>query len=161
MENTPKPKTKRRIGRPPKHGARAIVYRADLIREYPEVVRLTRDWWDGMVADLGGPAALTTAQEVLLSRVISKVQTAALIEIWLGKHGILRRDSLDRKLLEAEPIVATWLSINNAIRADLQLLGIKRVETADPEPSLLAYIAAKKKLSPPAEADGAEGEETA
>ena len=121
---------KSRIGRPVKHGANALIYRDEIIKQFPELVRYTRDCYAGLVRDLApeGADTLPTAKQIILDRLTAKLQTAGLLDIFMGKHGIIRRDRIDQRVLEAEPIVQTWLQVNNAIRADLQLLGLERRE---------------------------------
>ena len=147
METNLKPRRKRRIGRPPKHGGLSLVYRADLVKEHPELRRYLQDCRDGLIDDLaaGDEDALTTGQRILVDRTIQKLSLARLIEIYITKTGVLRRDRLNSKVLEVEPILIYWQSLNHAIRSDLAILGLKRAEITEPEPALQVYLASKKK----------------
>lgn len=115
-------------GRRPKHGAYAIIYRDEILKQYPELARYTLDCRDGLVKDLapGGLDTLSMAKQIILDRLISKLLAVGVLDIFLGKNGVIRRDRLDQRVLEAEPIVATWLSVNNAILRDLEALGLER-----------------------------------
>ena len=119
---------KRHPGRQIKHGAYALIYREEILKKYPEVARYAMDCRAGLVKDLapGGPDTLSTARIIVLDRLTAKLLTAGLLDVFLGEHGIIRRDRLDQRVLEAEPIVQTWLSINHAILKDLEALGMER-----------------------------------
>ena len=121
---------KRRIGRPTKHGADALIYRDEIIKQYPELVSYTRDCRDGLERDLApeGADSLPMAKQIILDRLTAKLQTAGLLDIYLGKHGILRLDRLDQRVLETEPAVQVWLQVNHAILRDLLALGLERRE---------------------------------
>ena len=130
-DSTPKrTKFKRRIGNPPKHGAGAIVYRKEIIEQFPELVRYARECRADLASDLapGGEQTLSAAKRIILDRLNSKILTAGLLDIYMGQHGILRRDRLEAKVLEAEPALESWLHVNRAILRDLMALGLERVE---------------------------------
>lgn len=126
----PTKKKLRRLGHQPKHGAQALVFRKEIIEQYPELVRYARECRDGLIRDLApeGEDTLSTAKQIVLDRLQSKLLTAGLLDIFLGKNGVIRRDRLDQRVLEAEPCVQTWLQVNHAILRDLQALGLERVE---------------------------------
>jgi hypothetical protein len=112
------------------HGAFALVYRDEIVRQFPELTRYTRDVYDGLMEDLApeGKDTLPVAKRIILDRLLSKLLTAGLLDIYLGQHGILQRGALERKVLECEPAVNTWLAVNHAILRDLQALGLERKE---------------------------------
>ena len=132
---------KRRIGRPPKHyGYSLPIHRDGIIAEHPELRQWLQGCRDGLIDNLGGVEdELTQAQQIIVDRVISKLSMVRLIEIYLAKNGILRRDRVQEKILEAEPIVQIWLQVNNAIRSDLQILGIDKRQI-ESEPTLADII---------------------
>ncbi len=143
---TSKKERKHRIGRPIKHGAHALIYRDEVIKQYPELVRYTRDCYDGLLSDLApeGPETLSTAKQIILARVVSKLQVAGLLDIFMGKYGILRRAQADGGsiiILEPEPVIATWLQVNHAILRDLTALGLERAELKPQELSPLDIAA--------------------
>jgi hypothetical protein len=121
---------RRRPGREIKHGAYSIVYRDEIVKQYPELARYTQDCHAALLKDQapGGPATLSAAKQIVLDGLSSKLQTWGLLNIFLGTHGIIRRDRLDQRILECEPAVATLLQVWHSIRMDLQLLGIEKVE---------------------------------
>lgn len=120
---------KRRIGRPSKHGARALVYRDAIIREHPELVRYTRDCYDGLLADLApeGPDTLGTAKRIVLSQVIEGLQIKGLLSIYLGEHP-------RAPLPELAPVITLWLQTSAAVLKNLSALGLEPVEL---EPKIL------------------------
>jgi hypothetical protein len=140
--NLPAIRRKRRMGRPPKHGGYSL-YQGDLIKEHPELRRYLEDCRAGLIEDLSaeGEAGLTAGQLILLDRIIQKVGLSRLIEIHVSKSSFLRDPQA--KAPEIAPVLQFWLSVNNAIRADLQLLGIERRKMDDTEPDLQRYLRAK------------------
>jgi hypothetical protein len=116
------------MGRPIKHAGWSIVYKAQILAEHPDLLDYLANIRRGLLLDLGDgtEAGISTAKVVLIDILMGKLSQASLIMIWLGKHGYLNRDALERKSLAPEPIVQTLLSLNNSIRADLQLLGLER-----------------------------------
>jgi hypothetical protein len=160
---TNKRQFKRRIGNPPKHGADALVYRKEIIEQYPELVRYARECHAGLVADLApeGEDTLSTAKQIILARLTSKILTAGLLDIYLGKNGVIRRDRLDQRVLECEPAVQVWLQVNNAIRRDLETLGLERrqLEPRVLTPAELLAEVAGERADTPAQAQDTGGPE--
>jgi len=122
---------KRRIGRPPKSGAYSPVCREEFLEEYPEIRSYVQAARDGLVQDqldkIGGKSEddLSAAQVLLIDRLVSRIALSRQIEVYLRRHGILRRDSLDRKVLDAEPICQFWLQLQNSIDRASAMLGIE------------------------------------
>lgn len=75
----------------------------------------------GLVRDLGGEAQITTAQRLLIDRIIFKLGFLRLVEIWVCDHGPFRQDGQG-----FEPVVEVYLSYANSLRNDLVQLGIER-----------------------------------
>ena len=117
-------------GRQVKHGAYSIVYREEMVKRHPELARYVQDCHNALLADLApeGPETLSAAKTLLLDRCTAALLMAGQLEIYLGTHGLLRRDRLDQKILEAEPALESWLHVNRAILRDLMALGLERVE---------------------------------
>jgi hypothetical protein len=111
-----------------RHGGYSVAHRDELLRRNPEITRYLKMVRRGLIRDLSpeGEEHMTTARHVILDRLMQKVATVRLVETYLAEHGILRRDSLAKKVLEAEPITTLWLALNNQIREDLKLLGLER-----------------------------------
>jgi len=117
-------------GRQVKHGAYSIVYREEMVKRHPELARYVQDCHNALLADLApeGPETLSAAKTILLDRCTAALLMAGQLEIYLGTHGLLRRDRLDQKVIEAEPALESWLHVNRAILRDLEALGLERVE---------------------------------
>ena len=121
-------KTKR--GRPLKHGGYSIIVRqGELpenrkhVREYLNLVR------DGIISDLGPTEEdLTTAQLVLIDRLVSLLSVVRMIEEYAKEKGAFTGDRLSESLRES------YISYNNSIRLILDKLGIEKrvVEDIDP-----------------------------
>jgi len=101
----------------------------------------------GIVRDIcpEGPEHLSTARRILLDRLMSKLAWARLAEEYLAAFGLLKPDKLKEKTLEAHPLMAFWLSVNNQITRDLAILGLDRkaLEVVDLTPMELLAAAAE------------------
>ena len=130
-----------------RHGGYSVAHKDELLRRHPEIQLYLKVVRRGLIRDLSpeGEAHLTTARHLLLDRLMQKLATVRLVETYLSEHGILRRDKLEQKVLDAEPITTVWLALNNQIRADIQLLGIERksLEAVVLTPAELLLEAAK------------------
>jgi len=76
----------------------------------------------GLIKDLGGEANVSTAQMVLVDRIIFKIGFLRLIEIWIAEKG--SPFATDGQRLE--PVIEIYLSYANSLRNDLNLLGIQK-----------------------------------
>lgn len=125
-------------------GSFSIDHRDERLRRNPGVKtylkRLRRD----LIRDLSpeGEAHLTAARHLVLDRLLQKVATVRIIEEWLAEHGFVRRDKLAQTppVLDSEPIMKLWLTLNSQIREDVRLLGLDRqaIEVTDLSPLELA-----------------------
>ena len=119
------------MGRPPKSGVYSPVLRDEFLQEHPEVRRYVQAARDGLVDDqlakMGTKSEdeLPAAVLLLIDRLTSRIALSRQIEVYLRRHGILRRDSLDRQVLEAEPILAFWLQLQNSIDRASGMLGVE------------------------------------
>ena len=120
----------RRGGRPPKHGIYSLAAQDRLLAKHPHIksyALAVRDAWIAELIDAHG--SLTASQKVLVDRANSKLVLLALIEESLAENGIWRRDMVQRrKVLACEPCFDTYGALDNALRRDLILLGIKKQE---------------------------------
>jgi hypothetical protein len=112
-------KKKRRRGRPPKHGGYSLLTRGEMpenrryIAEYLAAVR------EGLIQDLGpSEEELTTAQRVLIDRVVTKLGIVRLIEENAKETGIFRKGKLDSSL------GLIYLRYDNSVKLQLQALGV-------------------------------------
>lgn len=137
---------RRPTGRPPKHGHYAIARREDrgqIGRLYDVEQSYIRDLGHEQLADL------TTGQRVALSRLCAKLAALEQIEGYLSRFGLLRRDRLDQKVLEAEPIVAVWLALNTQVENSLKILGLeRRPAKADVDPDIITILRQQEKKGP-------------
>lgn len=111
----------RQPGRPPEHGFYSE-------RITPEELAVREAWERSLIADLGGPAAVTTTQQTL-------VTTAGMLE--------MRRARVDRAMREGlgGPAQEHVLALVNSLRLILCALGLER--KAKPAPSLQDYLKSK------------------
>lgn len=131
-KNQPQKTEKKRPGRKPgvkiTHGAYSLIATGGLPDHRRYLRRYLTEAREGLIADLGpDEAALSTAQRILIDRVIGKLGVLRLIEEWAREKGIMQ----DAKL--ASPLQDNYLSWANSIRLDLMALGIKtRVGQGEP-----------------------------
>ena len=111
-----------------KHGLFSVKGRANLLRAHPEIRVYLRAVRRGLIRDIcpEGEIHLTMAKRVILDRLLSKLARVHLIETFLDANGIIRRDMIKLKILDAEPITHLWTILNVQIREDLKLLGLER-----------------------------------
>lgn len=136
-EKSEKKKKKSRRGRPPLHGGFSLLVKKG---ELPENRRYIANWLtevrEGLIEDLGpSENDLTTAQRVLIDRVISKLGVIRCIEEHIRENSVMTGHNV------APSLKASYLAYNNSVRLDLQALGIdkKQTETLD----LHAYVEKK------------------
>jgi len=129
-----KMKGKSRRGRPPKHGGYSLLTKGELpenrkyIRQYLTEVR------EGLIEDIGPREIdLTTAQKVLIDRIVSKLGIVRCIEEHIRENTVMRGHDL------APSLRKSYLAYNNSIRLDLQALGIDKRQ-ADEVTDVQAYI---------------------
>jgi len=119
--NKSKNQRKSRRGRPPNHGGYSFLVKGELpenrsyIKQYLTAVR------EGLIQDLG-PAEkdLTTAQLILIDRIVVKLGVVRCIEEHVRVNGVMKGERLSPSLSES------YISYNNSIRLSLQALGINK-----------------------------------
>ena len=112
-----------------RRGGWSVAEKDKLLRRRPEIRRYLKIIQRDIVRDIcpEGEEHLTAARRLLLDRLMSKLATARLIESYMAERGIVRQDKLEQQnVLEAEPLMSTWLSLNLQIREDLKLIGLDR-----------------------------------
>jgi len=115
----------RRIGRPPKSGAYSLTYQDEFLGNHPELRGYLLSMREGWILCLGPTEADLSAQQVcLIDRATNILQRIRVIEGYLDKYGLLNRAALERKSLEAEPILSVYSTLNNSLLKILALLGI-------------------------------------
>jgi len=136
-------KTKKRRGRPPKHGGYSIIHRDALLEEHPHIRQYLQSCRDGLVRDVGGSEeALSEQQRIMIDRIISRLSICRLIECYVEKYGVFRRDMIKRqKVLELEPALGqNYLAFSNSIDRALIALGLTKKQS-DGALDLGKYIA--------------------
>lgn len=127
-ENKIKKKGKSRRGRPPKTGGYSLLIKGELPENRRYIARYLTEIREGLIEDLGpGEKDLSTAQRVLIDRIISKLGITRCIEEHIRENSVMKGHDL------APSLKASYLAYNNSIRLDLQALGIdkKQSETLD------------------------------
>jgi len=134
-ENTTKKKKKRKRGRPPKSGAYSIlIAKGELPENRKYIRRYLTEVREGLIEDIGGTEeGLTTAQRVLIDRIISKLGVVRCIEEHIRENTVMTGHEL------APSLRKSYLAYNNSIRLDLQALGIDKRQ-ADEVTDVQAYI---------------------
>jgi len=130
-----KEKPAKKRGRPKRHGGYTFLIKGG---ELPENRRYLRHYLSeiraGLAEDLGGESELTTAQRILLDRIISYLGIIRLIEEHARDHGVI--DSRGRP---TSGLTGHYLTFNRQVREMLSLLGIERRELVK-EPTLIDVI---------------------
>jgi len=128
-ENRTKKKGKSKRGRPPRHGAYSLIARDEILKDNPRIRQYLQDTRDGLIRDIAGTEdRLTEQQRILIDRIITRLSICRLIEVYIEKHGLFRRDKLKKyKVLELEPALGqNYLSFSNSIDRTLRDLGIDK-----------------------------------
>lgn len=90
---------------------------------------------EGLIADHGGESNLSTAQALLIDRVISKLGCIRCVEEHIRENSVMVGEEL------APSLKASYLAFNNSVRLDLMALGIgKKLENIT---SLDEYVEGK------------------
>ena len=128
-ESSKKLTKKRRRGRPPKHAGYSLIHRDELIKQHPRLRQYLEDTRAGLIRDVAGSEEeLSEQQRIVIDRVISRLSVCRLIECYIEKCGIFRRDKLKRfQVLELEPALGqNYLAFSNSIDRAIIALGLSR-----------------------------------
>ena len=103
-----------------KHGGYSVARKDELVRRHPEIQLYLKIIRRDLIRDLSpeGEEHLTAARRLILDRLMQKVATVRLIEIWLAEN--------PSAILAAASVTGLWLSINTGILKDLLALGLDR-----------------------------------
>jgi len=139
-DNQPKKKKNRpgrKTGTKIKHGSYSLIARGSLPKKRRYLEGFLTKVREGLIRDYGpGEENLTTAQLILVDRVIGKLGVLRCIEEYSRESGVMEGQEL------SPPLKKNYLSWANSLRLDLQALGLdKRAsdEILDPQ----AYVAEK------------------
>jgi len=144
-DNKPKMKRKRKLGRPPKHGGYSLIVKDEILKDHPHLRRYLQDCRDGLIQDVAGSEErLSEQQRIMIDRIISRLSICRLIEVYIEKYGVFRRDRLKRfKILELEPALGqNYLAFSNSIDRALIALGLNKKQ-ADEALDLGKYVEEK------------------
>jgi hypothetical protein len=110
---------KLKTGKKATHGGYTFLSTGRLPEHRREVERYLTAARQGLIGDLAGTEeALTTAQVIIIDRVIGKLGILRCIEEFIREHTVFVKDEL------APCLKASYLAYGNSIRLDLQALGI-------------------------------------
>jgi len=116
-----------------RHGAYSFITTGQLPQNRPYLLKYLTDCREGLISDLGGGERLSTAQTILIDRVISKLGCIRCIEEHVKEIGAIRDQEL------APILKASYLAYSNSLRLDLLALGINERST-DKSLTPLQYI---------------------
>lgn len=140
-DNKAKKKKKSKRGRPPKHGGFSLLIRG-MKEGLPENRRYIGHYLtevrEGLIHDLAkSEEDLSTAQKVLIDRIITFLGVIRLIEEHAKEHGVL--DSRGRP---SQGLTGHYLTFNRQVKEMLSLLGID-IRKANEGPDLMTYVREK------------------
>jgi len=110
-------------GRRIKHGGYSFLSQGKLPADRAYIERYLTACRQGLIDDLGGDQSLSTAQAILIDRIISKLGISRCIEEFTRENSVMVGQEL------APALKASYLAYSNSIRLDLITLGIDQNET--------------------------------
>jgi len=128
-KNKGKKSKKDNRGRPVKHGGYSVDIQDIELKKHPRIRQYLMATREGLVRDVAGDeGSLSEQQRIIIDRIVSKLAILRLIEIYIEKHGIWRRDRLIKnQVLELEPALGlNYLAFSNSIDRALKLLGVNK-----------------------------------
>ena len=105
-------------GRKIKHGGYSFLSKGKLSEDRAYIERYLTACRQGLIDDLGGDRNLSTAQAILIDRIISKLGCIRCIEEHTREGSVMVGQEL------APALKRSYLAFSNSIRLDLQALGI-------------------------------------
>ena len=128
------------------------------VKGFRRIQRYLKEIEKGLIADLGGPDKMTTAQEILVRSVIQAYGVLLLASAYTQRYSILKPDQARKGILELQPCLShQFIAFMNSIRQNLALLGIQRKEIEEPL-DLKTYV--ETKYGKDEEKKAGQGEET-
>jgi len=110
-------------GRKIKHGGYSFLSKGKLPEDRAYIERYLTACRQGLIDDLGGDRNLSTAQAILIDRIISKLGCVRCIEEHTREGSVMVNQEL------APALKSSYLAFSNSIRLDLQALGIGSNDT--------------------------------
>lgn len=105
------------------HGGYSFLATGKLPQHRRYILRYLSACRDGLIYDLGGEDQMTTAQLIIVDRVIGKLGISRLIEEHCKENGAIRGQEL------APVLKQSYLAYSNSLRLDLLALGINERST--------------------------------
>lgn len=105
------------------HGGYSFLVHGRLPEHRTYIRRYLTACRQGLINDMGGEENLSTAQAILIDRIISKLGCIRCIEEHTREGSVMVGQEL------APALKCSYLAFSNSIRLDLQALGIDRNET--------------------------------
>ncbi len=108
-----------------------------------------------------GPEFVTPQKEIIPKTALRALQVALIVELYINQEGPIRKDLLERGIVDLQPALEKIASFYNACRLNLVAIGLE-ARKADEIISLDSYLKASEK--PPVKAaaggNGKSGNET-
>lgn len=110
----------KRGGQRQTHGGYSFLTTGRLPEHRAYMLRYLTNCRQGLIDDLGGDQSLSTAQLILIDRIIGKLGCIRCLEEHTREGSVMVGDSL------APALKSSYLAFSNSIRLDLMALGLKR-----------------------------------
>jgi len=110
-------------GKKPTHGGYTFFTTGKLPEHRKYIEKYLTAAREGLVRDLGdgkGEEDLSTAEIILIDRVITKLGVVRCMEEYIRGHSVMEGGKL------ASPLKESYLAYNNSIRLDLQAIGLRK-----------------------------------
>jgi hypothetical protein len=125
------------------HGGYSFITKGELPENRAHILKYLMAVREGLVGDLGPTENdLSTAQIVLIDRVTTKIGVIRCVEEHIRENSVMAGDDL------APSLKASYLAYCNAIRLDLQALGLAKKQEAILTPYEIVERETKSKEKP-------------
>lgn len=136
-KKTTKLTTKLEPGRKKRHGGFTYLSTGRLPEHRKYIEKYLTAAREGLICDLGSSEEdLSTAQIILIDRIISKLGITRCIEEHVGEDSVMKGNDL------APSLKASYLAYSNSIRLDLLALGIERSKVRE-DSDIQSYVRKK------------------
>ena len=73
---------------------------------------------------LGGPDVITPQKEIIVKAAMRALQVALIVELYINQEGPIRKDLLERGVVDLQPALEKIVSFYNAARLNLVAVGL-------------------------------------
>jgi hypothetical protein len=101
---------------------------------------------------LGGPEVITPQKEIILKAAMWALQVAIIVELYINQEGPIRKDLLERGIVDLQPALEKIVSFYNAARLNLVAIGLE-ARRADAETRVGQKTATARNVLLPPRAD--------